>query len=96
MEVEEDKDLIDLIEEVSERCKMPLSKTLVRNLQLIYELIKSNNNKPILVFGESGIGKSHLIKLASLLFSMSQGSILVIKVILFLNRIWIFGSSNDH
>lgn len=74
LEVEEDKDLMDLIEEVSERCKLPLSKNLVRNLQRLYEMVKSNNNKkPILVFGESGIGKSHLIKLAAFLFSMSQG-----------------------
>lgn len=73
MEAEEDKDLVDFIEELSERCKMPMSKTLVRNLQRIYELIKLNNNKPILVFGDSGIGKSHLIKLVSLLFSMAQG-----------------------
>ncbi len=71
--MEEDKDLLDLIEELSERFKIPMSKTLVRNLQRLYELIQLNNNKPILVFGESGIGKSHEIKLVSLLFSLAQG-----------------------
>jgi len=47
-----------------------MTKTLKKNLEILFELKKNITNRPILIFGHSGVKKSLLMKLFSLMTSL--------------------------